>query len=168
MPFSFHQAALPPVLQILAAVSAILDKAAKHCEARKIDPAVLLNYRLAPDMLPLVRQVQIMTDQAKGMAARLAGLEVPTYAESETSFADLKVRIAKTVDFVKSVDPAAIDAGADREITLKAGGNEYKFTGTRYLTSWVFPNFYFHATTTYDILRHCGVELGKRDFLGVS
>jgi uncharacterized protein len=168
MPFSFHQAALPPVLQILAAVSAILDKAAKHCEARKIDPAVLLNYRLAPDMLPLVRQVQIMTDQAKGMAARLAGLEVPTYAESETSFADLKARIAKTVDFVKSVDPAAIDAGADREITLKAGGNEYKFTGSRYLTSWVFPNFYFHATTTYDILRHCGVELGKRDFLGVS
>jgi uncharacterized protein len=168
MQFSFHQAALPPVLQILASISAILDKAAKHCEARKIDPTVLLNYRLAPDMFPLVRQVQVMTDQAKGMAARLAGLEVPTYADTETSFADLKARIAKTVDFVKSVDPAAVDAGADRDITLKAGGNEFKFKGSRYLTGWVFPNFYFHATTTYDILRHCGVELGKRDFLGVA
>ena len=168
MPFAFHQAALPPVLQILASVAAILDKAATHCEARKIDPAVLLNYRLAPNMFPLVRQVQIMTDQAKGMAARLAGLEVPTYADSETSFAELKARIAKTVDFIKGVDPAAIDAGADRQITLKAGGQEFNFVGSRYLTSWVFPNFYFHATTTYDILRHCGVELGKRDFLGIS
>ena len=168
MSFAFHQAAVPPILQILAAISAILDKAAKHCESRKIDPAVLLNYRLAPDMFPLVRQVQVMTDQAKGMAARLAGLEVPAYADTETSFAELKARIAKTIDFVKSVAPAAIDAGFDREVTIKAGGNELKFSGSRYLTSFVFPNFYFHATTAYDILRHCGVEIGKRDFLGMS
>jgi hypothetical protein len=168
MSFAFHQAAVPPILQILTSLSAILDKAAKHCEARKIDPAVLLNFRLAPDMFPLTRQVQIMTDQAKGMAARLAGLEVPAYADTEASFADLRARIAKTTDFVKSVDRAAIDAGADRAVTLKAGNTELKFTGRDYLTSFVFPNFYFHATTAYDILRHCGVELGKRDFLGIS
>jgi uncharacterized protein len=168
MSFAFHQAALPPVLQVLAAISAILDKATKHCEAKKIDPSVLLSYRLAPDMFPLVRQVQIMTDQAKGMAARLAGLEVPAYQDTETSFAELKARIAKTIDFVKSVDRSAIDAGVERAITLKAGNTELKFTGRDYLTSFVFPNFYFHATTAYDILRHCGVELGKRDFLGMS
>ncbi len=167
MPFAFHQAAVPPILQVLTSISAILDKAVKHCETKKIDPAVLLNYRLAPDMFPLVRQVQVMTDQAKGMAARLAGLEVPAYADTETSFAELKARIAKTIDFVKSVDPRAIDAGVDREITLKGGNTEFKFSGSHYLTSFVFPNFYFHATTAYDILRHCGVEIGKRDFLGL-
>jgi uncharacterized protein len=168
MAFALHQAALPPILQILTSISAVLDKAAKHCESRKIDPAVLLNYRLAPDMFPLARQVQVMTDQAKGMAARLAGLEVPSYPDTETSFAELKARIARTIDFVKSVDPRAIDAGVDRAITLKGGNTEFKFTGRDYLTSFVFPNFYFHATTAYDILRHCGVELGKRDFLGIS
>ena len=168
MALAFHQAAIPPVLQILASVSAILDKAAEHCKVRKIDPAVLLNYRLAPDMFPLTRQVQIMTDQAKGMAARLAGVEVPAYPDTETSFAELKARIARAVDFIKSCKPADIDAGATREISIKGGANEFKFTGAAYLTSWVFPNFYFHATTTYDILRHCGVVLGKRDFLGDS
>ena len=167
MPFAFHQAAVPPILQILTSISAVLDKAVKHCEPKKIDPAVLLNYRLAPDMFPLVRQVQVMTDQAKGMAARLAGREVPAYPDTETSFAELKARIAKTIDLVKSVDPAAVDAGADRAITLKAGNTELKFSGRDYLTSFVFPNFYFHATTAYDILRHCGVEIGKRDFLGM-
>jgi len=168
MAFAFHQAAVPPVLQILASVSAILDKAVQHCETHKVDPAVLLNYRLSPDMFPLARQVQIMTDQAKGMAARLAGVEVPAYADTETSFADLKARIARTIDFIKSCKPADIDAGAAREVVLKAGGNEFKFSGAGYLTGWVFPNFYFHATTAYDILRHCGVGLGKRDFLGDS
>jgi uncharacterized protein len=168
MPFSLHDAAVPPVLLILASVSTILDKAAQHCEARKIDPAVMLNYRLAPDMFPLTRQVQIMTDQAKGMAARLGGIEVPTYPDTETTFEGLKARIAKTVAFIKSVNPADIAAGVDRPISFKAGGTELKFTGHQYLTSWVFPNFYFHATTTYDILRHCGVDLGKRDFLGIA
>jgi len=168
MAFAFHEAAVPPVLQILSSLSAVLDKAAQHCEARKIDPAVLLNYRLAPDMFPLTRQIQIMTDQAKGMAARLAGVEVPAYSDNEASFADLKARIARTIDFVKSCKTADIDAGATREIVIKGGGNEFKFSGSRYLTSWVFPNFYFHATTAYDILRHCGVERGTRDFLGAA
>jgi len=166
MSFSMYQAAVPPVLQILASVSAILDKAAAHCAARKIDPAALLTFRLFPDMFPLSRQVQIMTDQAKGMAARLAGVDVPTYADTETSFDDLKARIAKVTAFVKGFTPAQIDGSEDKPISFKAGANELKFTGRQYLTSFVFPNFYFHATTTYDILRHCGVELGKRDFLG--
>jgi hypothetical protein len=166
MSFSMYQAAVPPVLQILASVSAILDKAAAHCAARKIDPAALLTFRLFPDMFPLSRQVQVVTDQAKGMAARLAGIEVPSYADTETTFDELKARIAKTTAFVKSVTPAQIDGSEDRPIVIKAGGNELKFTGRQFLTGFVFPNFYFHATTTYNILRHCGVELGKRDFLG--
>jgi hypothetical protein len=166
MSFSMYQAAVPPVLQILGSVSAILDKAAAHCAARKIDPAALLTFRLSPDMFPLSRQVQTMTDQAKGMAARLAGVDVPSWADTETSFDDLKARIAKAVAFVKSITPAQIDGSEDKPITIKAGGNELKFTGRQYLTGFVFPNFYFHATTTYNILRHCGVELGKRDFLG--
>jgi hypothetical protein len=168
MSFSMYQAAVPPVLQILASVSAILDKAAAHCAARKIDPAALLTFRLFPDMFPLSRQVQIMTDQAKGMVARLAGVDVPTYADTETSFDDLKARIAKVTAFVKGFTPAQIDGSEDKPISFKAGANELKFTGRQYLTGFVLPNFYFHATTTYDILRHCGVELGKRDFLGAN
>ncbi len=166
MSFSIYQAAVPPVLQILTALSGILDKAAAHCEARKIDPAALINFRLAPDMFPFSRQVQIATDQAKGMAARLTGAEVPSWPDSETSFAELKARIAKAVDFVKSFPPARFEGAESREVALKIGGNEIKFSGESYLLSFVFPNFYFHATTAYDILRHCGVELGKRDFLG--
>jgi len=167
MSVSLHQVSVPPVLQILASMSAVLDKAAAHCEARKIDPAVLVNFRLAPDMFPFSRQIQIMTDQAKGMAARLAGVEVPSYPDAETSFADLKARIAKTIDFVKSLPPDRFEGGETRDIVIKAGGTELKFKGLQYLTGFVFPNFYFHATTAYDILRHCGVEIGKRDFLGV-
>ena len=166
MAISMHQVAVPPIVQILGSISAVLDKAAAHCEARKIDPAVLLSFRLYPDMFPLSRQVQIMTDQAKGMAARLAGVEVPSYPDAETSIADLKARIARTIDFVKSLTPQQFEGSEDRDITIKAGALELKFKGRQYLTGFVFPNFYFHATTTYDILRHCGVELGKRDFLG--
>ena len=166
MSFSMYQAAVPPVLQILASVSTILDKAAAHCAARKIDPAALLTFRLSPDMFPLSRQVQIMTDQAKGMAARLAGVEVPSYADTEATFDDLKARVAKVTAYVKGFTPAQIDGSEDKPIVIKAGGTELKFTGRQYLTSFVFPNFFFHATTTYNILRHCGVELGKRDFIG--
>jgi hypothetical protein len=168
MSFSMYQAAVPPVLQILGSISTILDKAAAHCAARKIDPAALLTFRLSPDMFPLSRQVQIMTDQAKGMAARLAGVEVPSYADTETTFADLKARIAKVTAYVKGFTPAQMDGSEDKPIVIKAGGTELKFTGRQYLTSFVFPNFFFHATTTYNILRHCGVELGKRDFLGAN
>jgi uncharacterized protein len=166
MSFSMYQAAVPPVVQILASISAILDKAAAHCAARKIDPAALITFRLFPDMFPLSRQVQIMTDQAKGMAARLAGVEVPSYADTETTFDELKARIARAAAFVKGFTPAQIDGSEDRPIVIKAGGNELNFTGRQYLTSFVLPNFYFHAATTYDMLRHCGVELGKRDFIG--
>jgi hypothetical protein len=166
MSLSMHQASVPALVQILTSVSAILDKAAAHCEARKIDPTVIVNYRLAPNMFPLSRQVQIMTDQAKGGTARLAGAEVPSYPDTEVSFADLQARIAKVIGFVKSFPADAIDGSEDKEIVLKVGGSEMKFTGRQYLFNFVLPNFYFHATTTYAILRHCGVELGKRDFLG--
>lgn len=166
MSFSMYQAAVPPVLQILTSLSAVLDKAEAHCASRKIDPAVLVNYRLAPDMFPLSRQIQIMTDQAKGMAARLAGAEVPSYPDTEASFEELKARIAKTIAFVKSFAPDRIDGSEDKTVTLKPGGKEMTFTGSRYLIHFVLPNFYFHATTAYDILRHCGVEIGKMDFLG--
>ena len=127
MSFSMYQAAVPPVLQILGSISTILDKAAAHCAARKIDPAALLTFRLSPDMFPLSRQVQIMTDQAKGMAARLAGVEVPSYADTEATFDDLKARVAKVTAYVKGFTPAQIDGSEDRPIVIKAGGNELKF-----------------------------------------
>jgi hypothetical protein len=167
MSLSIYQATVPAVLHTLGALAKILDKAEAFCEARKIDPAVLVNYRLAPDMFPLSRQIQITTDQAKGLAARLTGSEIPSFADTETSFADLKARIAKTIDYVQSFSPEAFDGAEDRAITLKAGPTDLNFTGRDYAFKWVFPNFYFHATTTYDILRHCGVEVGKRDFLGM-
>lgn len=166
MSLSLHRVAVPPTLQIFTSITAILDKAAAHCAARKIDPAVLINYRLAPDMFPLSRQVQIMTDQAKGMVARLAGAEIPSYPDTETSFDELKARIAKTVAFLQSFTPAQLDGAEDKTITLKVGGTEVSFKGAQYVLGFVFPNIYFHATTTYAILRHCGVEIGKRDFLG--
>jgi hypothetical protein len=117
-------------------------------------------------MLPLSRQIQIMSDQAKGMGARLTGMELPSWPDNEATLDDLKARIAKTVDFLKGLKADAFKGAEAREITLKAGNNEFKFKGLEYATNWVFPNFYFHATTAYDILRHAGVEIGKRDFLG--
>jgi len=165
MSYSIYQAAVPSVVDSLNCLSAILDKATAHCAARKIDPAVLINFRLTPDMFPLSRQVQITTDMAKGMAARLAGADVPSFPDTETTFEDLKARIAKTIAYVQSFKPEQFDGAEDRDIVIKAGEHVLKFKGARYLTSFVLPNFYFHAATTYDILRHCGVELGKRDFL---
>ena len=137
-----------------------------HAGNRKIDPEVLLNYRLAPDMLPFVRQIQIAADLAKGAAARLAGVEVPRHDDTEKTFADLKARLAKTVAFVQSFKPDDIDGSEDREIRLTLGEHTMNFKGQPYLVHFVMPNFYFHCTTAYDILRHCGVELGKRDFIG--
>ena len=166
MPLSMYDAAFPPVIKMLETLSAILDKAASHCEKRKIDPSVLIHYRLAPDMYALPRQFQIVTDQAKGMAARLAGMEVPSYPDTESTFEELKGRLAKTVDFIKSVPKTQIEGSEDRDIVLKVGGSEMKFKGREYVFGFALPNFYFHATTAYDILRHAGVELGKRDFLG--
>jgi hypothetical protein len=166
MALSMYQASVPAFLQILNALADILGKAETYAAERKIDPAVLLGWRLAPDMFALTRQVQIATDQAKGCCARLAGVEVPKYADDEASFADLRARIARTIDFVRGFDPSDIDGSEERDITITAGGRELRFKGQQYLIGFVLPNFYFHATTAYDILRHCGLPIGKRDFLG--
>jgi hypothetical protein len=166
MSMSMYQASVPAFLQTLNALSAILAKAAAFAAERKLDQAVLLAWRLAPDMFPLARQVQIATDQAKGCCARLAGVEVPKWADDETTFEALRARIAKTVDYVQTFAPDALDGSEDRAIVLTAGSRELRFTGQQYLVSFVLPNFYFHATTTYAILRHCGLPIGKRDFLG--
>jgi hypothetical protein len=159
-----YQASVPAFLQMLNNLSAVLDKAVTYAGNRKIDPEVLLNYRLAPDMLQFVRQIQIAADLAKGAAARLAGVEVPKHDDTEK--ADLKARIDKTVMFVQSVQPNDIDGSEGRDITLTLGEHTVSFKGQPYLMHFVLPNFYFHCTTAYDILRHCGVELGKRDFIG--
>lgn len=166
MNISMYQASAPRFANILTNLSAILDKAQAHAEARKIDPAVLMGCRLFPDMFPLARQVQIASDTAKGAVARLAGAEIPKFEDTEQTFADLKARIAKTIEFVRSFKPAQLDGSEDREIMLKLGGREVKFTGMQYLLGHATPNFYFHVTTAYDILRHNGVELGKRDYIG--
>jgi len=166
MSLSMYQASVPAYVQMLNNLSAILDKSEAYAKNRKIDPEVLLGYRLAADMLPFIRQVQIAADLAKGGAARLAGVEVPKHDDTEKTFADLKARLAKTVTFVQSVQPKDIDGSEDREINLTLGEHTMRFKGQPYLVHFVMPNFYFHCTTAYDILRHCGVELGKRDFIG--
>ena len=157
-----------PVFEIsLNALSVLLDKAEAYAEAKKIDPAALLNTRLFPDMFPLTRQVQIACDQAKNGAARLAGLEPPKHEDNEKTFAELKARIAKALAYVKTLDAKAIDAAADRQVTFPLGpNNKGHMKGADFLNHFVLPNFYFHLTTAYDILRHCGLEVGKRDFLG--
>lgn len=166
MSLSMYQASIPVFIRGLGNLSAILDKAATHAEAKKIDPSVFINARLAPDMYPLSRQVQIASDVAKGCAARLAGIEVPSYEDNETTFPELQARIAKTVAFLQSVSPSQIDGSAERSISLKLRGKEVSFLGQPYLLSFVLPNFYFHLTTTYAILRHNGLEIGKPDFIG--
>jgi hypothetical protein len=168
MPISMYQASVPAFRQTLGALDAILAKAAVFAEERRIDEAVLLGWRLAPDMFALARQVQIATDHAKGCCARLAGAEVPKWPDDETTFAALRARIARTLDFVQSFAPDAIDGSEERAIALTAGTRELRFTGQQYLVGFALPNFYFHATTAYAILRHCGLPLGKRDFLAVS
>jgi hypothetical protein len=166
MSLSMYQASVPVFLQMLNNLSAILEKAETYAGNRKVDPEILINYRLAPDMLPFVRQIQIAADLAKGAVARLAGVEVPKHDDTEKTFADLKARIAKTVAFVESFRPDDIDGSEDRDISLTLGEHTMSFKGQPYLVHFVLPNFYFHCTTAYDILRHCGVELGKRDFIG--
>ena len=166
MKISMYQVSTPRFLTTLGNLSAILDKAAAHAEAKKIDPLVLTSFRLYPDMFPLSRQVQIACDQAKGAVARLAGVEVPKHEDTEKTFDELKARIARTVAFIKSVKPEQIDGSEDKEIALKVGGRDLKFTGMQYLLGFAYPNFYFHAATAYNILRHNGIEIGKTDFLG--
>ncbi|MGB4074451.1 DUF1993 domain-containing protein [Pseudomonas sp.] len=166
MSLSMYQASIPVFTRMLGNLSAILDKAAAFAEAKKIEPQVLLNARLAPDMFPLVRQVQIATDSVKGCAARLAGVDVPSFPDTESSFAQLQERLQKTQAFLNSCSAAQIDGSETMRIVLNFPGQELKFSGQDYLVNFVLPNFYFHLTTAYAILRHNGLELGKMDFLG--
>ena len=166
MKISMYQASAPRFANALRNLSSILDKAQAHAEARKLDPAVLGSLRLIADMFPLSRQVQIACDTAKGAVARLAGVEIPKHEDTEQTIPELKARIARTLDFIGSVPAARIDGSEEREVVLKMRGQDVKFQGLQYLFGHAAPNFYFHVTTAYNILRANGVEIGKRDFIG--
>jgi uncharacterized protein len=166
MTMSMYQASAPLLKRALKNLSAILDKAAAHAATKKIDPAVLAGDRLAPDMLPFPRQITIPCDTAKFAMARLAGVEAPKFEDNEKTFDEFKARIQKTIDFIDSIKPNQIDGTEDKPISFKAGQTELKFTGQTYLTHFVIPNFFFHVSMAYAILRHNGVDIGKLDFLG--
>jgi hypothetical protein len=159
---------VPVLVHFLKGLSTILAKAEAHCEARKIDPNALLTARLFPDMFHFTRQVQLVTDFAKGIGARLAGVAVPSFADTETTFAELQVRIARTIEFLGTLKKEQFEGAADRLVALRAGGQELSFKGAEYFATYGLPNFYFHLSTAYNILRHNGLDLGKRDFLGRS
>ena len=166
MTISMYDVTIPVWTRFLKSLSALLDKAVIYAEAKKIDHSVLLNARLYPDMLPLTKQVQIATDHAKGGAARLAGIEVPKYEDNETSFPELQTRIGKTIDFLNTITPQQLEGSELRDIVMVIHDTKHELKGLPYLLTRVQPNFYFHITTAYNILRHNGVEIGKRDFLG--
>jgi len=157
---------IPPLKLMLNNLSVIIKKGEKYANDKNIDPQVLLNARLFPDMYPLIKQVQIATDMSKGAAARLARIEIPKYADNESSFLELQARIAKTIAFIETVKPEQMEGSESHNIIITINGNDLKFTGQDYLLKWVNPNVYFHLTTAYNILRHNGVDLGKSDFLG--
>ena len=162
---NMYDASVPVFTHFLGSLSVILKKAEAHCAAKKIDPAVILNARLFPDMFAFTRQVQIASDAGKGAGARLAGIAVPSYPDEEKSFEDLQGRIAKTIDFLAGLKKEQFDGAENRDIHIKAGPRELDFTGAAFLETWAKPNFFFHLTTAYAILRHNGIELGKPDFL---
>lgn len=166
MTISMYQACIPPLVRMLNNLAGILEKAAAHAEAKKIDPAVLFGSRLYPDMFPLSRQVQIAADNAKGCAARLAGMDPPRYDDTETTFPELVARLRKTADFLGTFTPAQIDGSEARAITLKMRHGTLNFHGMEYLLNYALPNVYFHTVTAYAILRHNGVDIGKQDYLG--
>jgi hypothetical protein len=166
MAMSMYQASVPRFVNILGNLSNILDKAQAHVDAKKIDPLTLTGYRLFPDMLPMTSQVQIACDTAKGVVARLAGVAIPAYEDNEKTLPELKARIAKTVAFIQTMTPAQIDGTEDKEIVIKRGDKETHYKGMQFLLGHATPNFYFHVTTAYAILRHNGIEIGKRDYLG--
>ena len=166
---SFYDAVVPAYLQILNSLTGLLTKAEAYCEVKKIEPAVLLGSRLYPDMLPLTKQVQLVCDHASRGCARLTHSEVPSTPDTETTFAELKQRLAKTIDYVKSFTPAQFEGADAKDVTFPVGpGRTMTLKGQQFLSAFSFPNFYFHAVTAHGILRHSGVEIGKRDFLGVS
>lgn len=166
MSLSMYDASVPVFVRLLNNLNALLDKSLAHAEAKGIAPEILVNARLAPDMFPLARQIQIATDAAKGCVARLAQIEVPSYADTESNFAELKARIDKTIAFVQQAMPEQMQGSETRTITIKVPDRELQFPGQAFLLFFAMPNFYFHVTTAYDILRHNGVPLGKLDFLG--
>lgn len=166
MTISMYAASAPVFKQILTSLSNILDKAEAHVTAKKIDPNALLQARLYPDMLPFIRQVQIACDFSKNTVARLAGAEVPKHEDTEQTFAELKARIATVLAIVESFSPAQIDGSEDRDITTTGGSTTRHFKGQVYLLNYALPHFYFHVTTAYALLRHNGVEIGKKDYIG--
>ena len=166
MTISMYQASVPVFSKMMGNLATILEKAAAHAEANKIDPAVLMQARLYPDMYPLARQVMIATDNAKGCIARLAGVEPPRYEDNETTFPQLIARLKKTIDFISGFKPTQIDGSEETDISFKLGPYEINMKGQAYLLHFATPNFYFHITTAYAILRHHGVPIGKQDFMG--
>ncbi len=166
MTLSMYDASVPAFIRGLKNLDAIIDKAVAWADAKKIEPSVLINFRLAPDMSPFARQIQIATDGVKGGAARLAEVDIPSFPDTETTFPELKERIAKTIAFLEGLQADTFAGAEDRTVTLKIGPNDMTFSATQYLFGFVIPNFYFHLTTAYAILRHNGLEIGKRDFLG--
>lgn len=166
MTFSIYQASIPVLTRAFDNLSHLLGKAEEHAALKKVDLDVFFNARLAPDMYSLGQQIQRASDTAKGCAARLAGIDNPSFPDNEISFPDLHARIAKTVEFLKAVTEAQLADAADRKVTLNLGSRAVDFTGASYLLGFALPNFFFHITTTYDILRHNGVPVGKLDYLG--
>jgi hypothetical protein len=166
MTISMYLASVPRLVNALNNLSHVLDKAQAHIEAKKLDPKTLLEFRLYPDMLNMTRQVQIASDTAKGLVARLAGLDNPVHEDNEQSIAELQARLAKTVTFMQSVSAAQIDGTEDKAIVIKRGDKETHYKGMQFLLGHALPNVYFHSSITFAILRHNGVEIGKRDYLG--
>ncbi len=166
MTFSIYDASIPPMIHSLESLSKILDKAVAQAKSEDKDLTALLEARLAPDMHPLTRQIQIASDAAKGCAARLAGIEPPSFPDSEQTFADLHARIAKTVEYLKSIKPEQLSGAETRAITLKTPQRTLEFTGRDFLTTFALPNFYFHVTVAYALLRHSGIAIGKIEYLG--
>ncbi|MGA7950432.1 MAG: DUF1993 domain-containing protein [Thiobacillaceae bacterium] len=166
MSLTMYQASVPVFVRMLNNLVAILEKAAAHCEEKKIDPAALVNCRLYPDMFAFAKQIQIAADAAKNGAAYLAGVESPKFDNTEQTFGELIERVKKTIEFVNGFAPESIDGTEEKEINIPRGDTMLTYSGQAYLLNRVLPNFFFHITTAYDILRHNGVELGKRDYLG--
>ncbi|QWD91437.1 DUF1993 family protein [Polynucleobacter sp. MWH-Braz-FAM2G] len=166
MALTMYQASIPQLTRMLNNLANILQKAEAFAKAKNIDEGILVNARLAPDMFPLTKQVQIACDQVKNGMARLAGIELPKFDDNETTFAQLQERITKTIAFANSITPAQLDGAEAKEIKFSIKEWNFEFVGEQYLLTWIIPNFYFHVTTAYDILRHNGLEIGKSDFLG--
>lgn len=166
MAISMYQVSVPVFTRMLNNLAAILEKAAAHCEAKKIDPAALINFRFYPDMFAFAKQIQVCTDAAKNGAARLAGIEAPEFQDNETTFPELIARVKKTIDFLNTFKAEQIDGTEEKEVTIKRRDTSVTYRGQAFLLNRALPNFYFHMTTAYDMLRHNGVELGKKDYLG--